>query len=402
MKIISIVLLSFFGLNTLCYGLGNDFGGGFSVKIDSEHQLFDFYEHQLASFSNPKVEDFGNFSRGITSLNLPGPVAEGLNYKLNEIYLKSTEFANHLYQISTSFSYVFVNSDLKRIEDVGDSLVDTSKLALIPLALRNRESKTIFISKEYFEKLSVNHQIGLILHEVLSHYILDSTSSRARKLNSYLFSKTFSSHNFDQMEAFLVSLGEITTKEFIHTENHSATAFTWGPPRGTNPKKLASYVSYQNFNPLLCENKVEIYRKLLLKNKIGIEEAWAITNKVNESILKNELLRFKPENHAHIVFLINPNSCLEFETNTYDCRGWLASKSNYYVNYYNTDSKSWVKEIKEISYNKYYDFHSLSSHWQQFKELSSKTLKSSDYRCGYTWYELYGLTDQVLRITIGD
>lgn len=219
---------------------GNEFGGGFVFKNRGNFELFDFYEYSIKSIKITPIQDLGHFKAQVDDLGFDKEVSEKVLFKLNEIYAISPEFANHLAQILFHYSWYIVDVEFKQLEDLGPSPIDYTKLVLIPTALRNQKNFTIYISKEFFEKLDVSNKVGLIFHEILGSYLefcpemMVYNTAISRKINAYLFNPK-TSKRFSDLQKLMsglnvnrcVPLADVSKKLIREGNNWAEVYFNW-------------------------------------------------------------------------------------------------------------------------------------------------------------------------------
>jgi len=212
--------------------LGNEFGGGFVTEKNGKMWLFDFYEHSIESPNLNEFPDEEKFEEKFKTSDLPSDLKAHVIWKLNEISSVSPEFAKHLANLFVQFRWRFVDLELKRIEDVGPSLVDLKTVVLTPIALRSSSTHSIYISKKDFELLPEIHKIGLIFHEVVGAYFDQSRvenfwggdSSRSRKIVAELFRKNFT---FEKLKSAFAATNHLIFQENLTKYFRYTSLFYW-------------------------------------------------------------------------------------------------------------------------------------------------------------------------------
>jgi len=231
---------------------GNEFGGGFIVYDNGQYKLFDFLEYKIDKVEITPIKDHGLYFNEVKSLGFNDDITEKITFKLNDIYLRSPEFANHLFDILTKFSWHIVDIEFNRLEDLGESPIDYKKLVLTPSALRNKENDAVYMSREFFNQLDSNHQVGLVFHEVLGQYFescvegMHYTTSSSRRINAFLFNprapKTFKALKDEMVKARAFACGG-----HRHSSLKDNVVFEWSDLKFYRPHERIFHFSYEDF-----------------------------------------------------------------------------------------------------------------------------------------------------------
>lgn len=204
---------------------GQDKGGGMVIKVQDKYSLFDFYENGLentAALSQRNNPDQWNLTRLLTvTLNNDPIVAHEIVNKLFDVYEKNIHFGYVLYkEFFSSYSIKIVNSDLIETKDIGVSPVVPPPGSIIyQAAIRDDREKIVWINAELWNKLTLEHKVGLIFHEAIyALFVLkrgDISSSSSRALTAYIFDPAF---DFQTPVAFHQRLAGYFRQLFIDSE----------------------------------------------------------------------------------------------------------------------------------------------------------------------------------------
>jgi hypothetical protein len=178
--------------------------GGLGYKVASRVYLLDFLESSLENSAQTPEENSALYINEINKIFpakiYPNKLIAG---KLAQIASKDPSFSNKL--LATMKKYIWNQSSLPLMR-TGDESVSTNidKDKLVQLALRRGE--TIYIDSNWWRKLDVKNQVGLVFHETI-YGSLDmgyfTNGFRAREIVSFLFNSNFNNKNGSELDAFL-------------------------------------------------------------------------------------------------------------------------------------------------------------------------------------------------------
>lgn len=375
---------------------GNDFAGGFLIQSHETkpYELFDFFEYGLQNIKINPYPDLAGYNPEIKALGFSATVTAGLVHKLNQVYKVSPEFANHIFKIMTSFTWTVLPQEIKRIEDIGWSPIDTSRLALIPVALRNNLSKSIFITSGFYEQLTVQNKVGLIFHEALSQYFNLITSSKARALTAFLFSNDFDSVTFTGLETFMVSLGPAAFR--IDHRQGPDTLYGWRKrvdvPFSDSYRFYSElwklyrpiYSSFEDFNPQICREFEKQYEVKLKFARDRVESAWQTMNQFLKTVRERELAKYSSAQLASVVFISDTLACESFDKYNGSCSSTHPSVTVRVRHY----QQKWITKEYEINWADHLDYEQLKSDWQSYQKFYREMLDGPKLKCNLNWDQL--------------
>jgi hypothetical protein len=175
-----------------------DGGGGYVVKVGDQYKLLDFVEGGIED--SPYNPDVKVDQRILTYLqkNIGGPrpeVIERLANKFSHIYQTDPVMTAVMLQSATLFNWKFVAAPIVKLDDIGESNVDISKLEVYQAAIRKKGGITI--SREIYNQMSLENAAGLLMHEMV--YTMTSPSAvvgplKRNEAGGFEVVKTFNLH----------------------------------------------------------------------------------------------------------------------------------------------------------------------------------------------------------------
>lgn len=180
---------------------GQETHGGVGIISGSKLYVLDLYEAGIEE--NSYIDTSIGLEKGLVNrLNFNFPLASNvptvlLANKISEVSKLFPMLAFSLVRGMELFTWRFVNSSLINTNDEDPSIIVDPKLR-VQIAVR--KNSTIFINRDAWAKLSDNHKVALILHEVIYSFYksltsLMSTSARTREIVSYIMSESMEPKN---------------------------------------------------------------------------------------------------------------------------------------------------------------------------------------------------------------
>jgi hypothetical protein len=277
---------------------GNDGHGGNGITFKGKLYLFDFFEAGIEGqeFVNTGIANEMGIGDRLRKHILSGD-ATALNLtinKLNEIYKVAPEFALRLHEYFLNYEWRFLAPELFKVRDIGFTpILNNGNLPVISLAVRDDESKIVYIDKERWKTLDAKNRSGLLFHEILyALYIREGNRSEFERPDSYearVFNGLLFHPTFEQIdhERFIERLGKLS--------------------------KPKDYLDYDSYNLTISQDYKhqcdEFEAKTDLSLKIHLE-------RVSQSTTK--MIRFKINNNYNFTGAYRATQKANFENVTYD------------------------------------------------------------------------------------
>ncbi|MCB0367695.1 MAG: hypothetical protein H6624_12445 [Bdellovibrionaceae bacterium] len=180
---------------------GNQVGnGGDAIVCGEKVFLLDYYEAK----ANDKIQI--QLEKGKDHFEIAGKTVDRLEQHNPQLH---KQYRRVLEKIGSRLRFI----DNANFRDVKDSfeLTIPKGCKLEQLAIQRDEGglRLIHISKSLWEKLSKEHQAGLLLHEIVYEHFLflgETDSVKARKFNSFVSAKDFKTLPKEKYQKFVRSL----------------------------------------------------------------------------------------------------------------------------------------------------------------------------------------------------
>ncbi len=387
-NILTIIFLIFFK-TSISYSIGNEFGGGFVTQKNGQTWLFDFYEHNITTPHLEEWPDKNHFSNLFKHSDLPLNLKAAVIWKLNEISNQSPEFAQHIAELFNMFRWRFVNLELKRIEDVGPSLIDLKTVVLTPIALRSETSKIIFISKTDFDMLNTPHQIGLLFHEVLGAYYDRSytekfwgeDSSRSRKIVAEIFKKNMT---FEKLKLSFQATNHQYFKADLTNDYDYKNKYSWSQVQINGKQSISTNdFIYQEKNDL--ENNLDSCSSFTKETQSAFENfkssgldfikmTFYFYENIKENLPNENILQIPSSEYDPYLKIILPNGHYSHP---------LEEKSVYFKCLKNNPG-CFAAEKFNVDWNNHFDYQKLESFQHEFADRYNKILTEGRNKCDWS------------------
>lgn len=164
-----VMFLSLLFVSSFAFGLGpNGGGGGFVVKVGNSYRLLDLVEfgadenpYNPEVTMNPKI--LSRLKNSLYGFN--EDVIRSAANKISHIHRQNPNMAYFLVSAMKEYTWKVVNAPLIRLDDIGESNVDISKMEVYQGAIRR--TNDITFNREVISKMEATQVGALILHEII-------------------------------------------------------------------------------------------------------------------------------------------------------------------------------------------------------------------------------------------